>query len=302
VIVRTRARVAADVRSALSGFSPREAAPLAGVEPERIERLAQALVRQAPAVAIGGGDPGAGPLPRDAERAIALLDVVLGSVGREGGIVARRPVPVAGAEDAGALTIALGDVPAGSVGVLLLDGSDDGRALPWSVLHPVLAPNAVVVSLSPFDGALAREADVLVPAPAPLEAWDEVLPPAGASVASYAVSSPPVPAAPGAIDTVAFVQALASALGVAVGKATHEERLRERVAAIHATGRGSVARRGEGGYTEPPPRAQTAPGRPWSPAAAGSTTRRSPRRSTCSRRGQAPTRSCGGGRRRRRRA
>ncbi len=67
-------------------------------------------------------------------------------------------------------------MPAGSVGVLLLDGADDGRALPWAPLQRTLAKDAVVVSLSPFDGALAREADLLVPAPAPLEAWDEVLP------------------------------------------------------------------------------------------------------------------------------
>jgi anaerobic selenocysteine-containing dehydrogenase len=203
-------------------------------------------------VAIGGGDPGAGPLPRDAERAIALLDLVLGSVGREGGIVARRPVPGAGAEATAVPRIALGDVPAGSVGVLLLDGGDDGRALPWAVLRPLLAPKAFVASLSPFDGVLARQADVLVPAPAPLEAWDEVLPTAGASVASYAVSAPVVPAAPGATDTVAFVRVLASALGVEVGEATHEERLRERVAAIHATGRGRLLTRGEGGYAEAP--------------------------------------------------
>jgi anaerobic selenocysteine-containing dehydrogenase len=243
-------RVGDDARSALSKFSPRDAAPLTGVEPERIERLAEALVRQAPTVAIGGGDPGAGPLPRDAERAIALLDVALGSVGREGGIVPRRPVP--GPDELGPPPIALADVPAGSVGVLLLDGADDGRALPWSALRAVLAPEAVVVSLSPFDGALAREADVLVPSPAPLEGWDEVLPTAGASVASYAVSAPVVPAAPGATDAVAFVQGLASALGVEVGKGSHEERLRERVAAIHATGRGRLSARGESGYADAP--------------------------------------------------
>ena len=249
VVVREqKAPVSADLRRSLGGFSPRDAAGRTGVEPERVAALARALVRQSPAVAIGGGDPGAGPLPPDAERAIALLDVVLGSVGREGGFVPRRPLPEADAVATPAT--ALADVPTGSVGVLFLDAADDGRALPWPLLRRTLAKDAVVVSLSPFDGALAREADILVPAPAPLETWDEVLPTADATVASYAVSAPVLPAPTGATDAIAFLQGLAAALRVEVGKATHEERLRERVAAIHAAGRGRLLARAEGGYTE----------------------------------------------------
>jgi anaerobic selenocysteine-containing dehydrogenase len=239
-----------DVRRALAGFSPDRAATRTGVAAEKIEALARALVRQSPAVAIGGGDPGAGPLPPDAERAIALLDVVLGNVGREGGFVARRPLPEAGtaAPRTGATTLA--DVPAGSVGVLFLDAADDGRALPWPILRRTLAKDAVVVSLSPFDGTLAREADVLVPAPAPLEAWDEVLPTADAAVASYAVSTPVLPVPPGATDPVAFLQGLAAVLQVDFGSATFEERLRARVAAIHGAHRGRLVARADAGYAE----------------------------------------------------
>jgi len=244
------AGVCEDVRLALSGVSPRELAPRTGVELGTIEALARALVRQSPTVAIGGGDPGAGPLPSDAERAIALLNVVLGSVGREGGFVPRRPLPESGAGAVGAPSTRLEAVPAGSVGVLLLDAADDGRALPGPLVRRVLAKDALVVSLSPFDGAQAREADVVVPAPAPLEAWDEVLPSADASVASYSVAVPILTAPTGATDTVAFVTSLAAALRVEVGKATHEERLRERVAAIHAAGRGRLVARAEGGYAE----------------------------------------------------
>ena len=219
VVVREqKAPVSDDVRRALEGFSPLRAAPRTGVAPERIESLARALVRPSPAVAIGGGDPGAGPLPPDAERAIALLNVVLGSVGREGGFVPRRSLPEASADAVGTLSTALEDVPAGSVGVLLLDAADDGRALPWPLLRRALAKDAVMVSLSPFDGALAREADVLVPAPAPLEAWDEVLATADASVASYSVSAPVLQPPPGATDTVALLQRLAAALRVEVGR------------------------------------------------------------------------------------
>jgi len=238
-----------ETRRVLGASSPRDLAPITGVRPERIESLAGALVREAPAVAVGGGDAGGGPLPADAERAVALLNVVLGSVGREGGFVARRDLPGSCVPLA---PTRLADVPASSVGVLLLDGSDDGRALPWPIVERVLAKDALVVSLAPFDGAQAREASVLVPGPAPLAAWDEVLPTPDAAVASYSVAGPILKAPEGATDPVAFVQSLAAALRIEVSRGTHEERLRERVAAVHAAGRGRLVARAEGGYDDAP--------------------------------------------------
>ena len=44
------------------------------------------------------------------------------------------------------------------------------------------------MSLSPFDGALARNAGLVIPAPAPLEALDEVLPAADDAAATYAIA------------------------------------------------------------------------------------------------------------------
>jgi anaerobic selenocysteine-containing dehydrogenase len=239
------ASVPEDLRRTLEAFSPRDATPRTGLAPDRVEALGRRLVRQSPAVAIGGGDPGAGPLSLDAERAIALLNVALGAPGCEGGFVARRPVPDA-AETSLAATVDLADVPPGSVGVLLLDAADDGRALPWATLRSVLAPGATVVSLCPFEGAITREADIVVPAPTPLEAWDEVLPTADARAACYALSAPVLEPPAEVTDGIAVVQSLAGALRVDVGQATHEERLRERVAAIHATGRGRLVPPSEG--------------------------------------------------------
>jgi hypothetical protein len=243
-------RAGEPVRSAVAGFSPQQVAARVGVAADRIEALARTLAAQAPAVAVGGGEPGAGPLPADAERAIALLNVVLGSVGREGGLVPRRPLPAAPTEARLAPLTALEDVPASSVGVLLLDGADDGRALPWPVLRRVLAMDALVVSLSPFDGGLAAEAGLLVPAPAPLEAWDEVLPTADSPAAGYAVSAPVLKAPEGATDPATLAQRLAAALGVPLAAASHEDRLRARVAAIQAEGRGRLFTRDGGGYAE----------------------------------------------------
>jgi anaerobic selenocysteine-containing dehydrogenase len=243
----------ADVARVLDGFAPERVVSRTGVEPGRVVALARTLLQGAPAVAIGGGDPGGGPLSADAERAIALLNVVLGSVGALGGLVPRAPLPGTDREDAARASVRLADVAAGSVGVLVLDAADDGRALPWPVVARVLAKDAVVVSLLPFDGPLARQADVLVPAPAPLEGWDEALPTADAVAASWALSAALLTPPAGTTDTVAFVSRLAEALGRDAARATHEDRLRARAAAIRASGRGRFVARTDGGYADATP-------------------------------------------------
>lgn len=256
-----QARVSLPVREALSGFEPARVAGVVGLAPERIESLARSLVSARPSVAIGGGDAGGGPLGQDAERAIVLLNTVLGNVGTEGGLVSRRALP----EPAGATQapcVRLADVPTASVRVAILDAGDDGRALPWPALARTLRADALVVSLSPFDHELARHAGLLVPAPAPLEAHEEALATADAALASYALAAPVLPRPEGATEPVALAQLLAQALGVtlasgadAAGGAagSHVERLKQRVAAIHDAGRGRWLARAEGGYAEAAP-------------------------------------------------
>ena len=246
-------RAGEDVRQAVAGFAPAGVAQRVGLDAARIESLARSLVENAPAVVVGGGEAGAGPLGRDVERAIALLNVVLGSVGREGGIVARRPLPDAPGGTTGATLASLGDVPAGSVGVVILDAADDGRALPWPLLARTLARDALLVSHSPFAAGLARRASLVVPAPAPLECHDEILPSADAAAASYALCAPILAKPEGATDTLDLVSRLAAALHVGLAGGSHQERLKQRVAAIQGASRGRFVAREKGGYADAPP-------------------------------------------------
>jgi hypothetical protein len=247
------ARAPQGVRAALAAFAPQRLAQRIGLEPQRIESLARTLGAGLPAVAVGGGEAGAGPLAPDSERAIALLNVVLGSVGSEGGIVARRPLPEAGPGGTAAAFANLADVQQGSVRVAILDAADDGRALPWPLLARTLAKGALVVSLSAFDGPLARRASLVVPAPAPLEGLDEVLPTADAAVASYGLSQALLPPPAGALDAISLVRRLADAAGASVSPASHEQRVKQRVAAILASGRGRLLARTAAGYEEARP-------------------------------------------------
>ena len=99
------------------------------------------------------------------------------------------------------------------------------------------------MSLSPFDGALARHAGLVIPAPAPLEALDEVLPAAGDAAATYAVAPALLPKPDGATDTIALVRSLAAATGVAVPSGALEARLQARAASLVASGRGRFVAR-----------------------------------------------------------
>jgi hypothetical protein len=111
----------------------------------------------------------------------------------------------------------------------------------------------VVVSLSAFDAGLARRASLRLPTPAPLESWDEVLPSPDAASASYGLSAPLLPPPPGTPDAVTLVQKLAAALGIVAPAGTLEERLKKRVAAIHASAHGRHVARESTGYAEQSP-------------------------------------------------
>jgi anaerobic selenocysteine-containing dehydrogenase len=241
-------RLAVETLAALSPFTPERVQARTGIEPARLAALARWLVAAPPAVAIGGGDPGGGPLGRDAERAVAILNVALGSVGVSGGIVGRRALP--GVEAQGSRATSLDDVPPGSVGLAVLDAADDGRALPWPLVERTLAPGALVVSHSAFESGLAHRAGLVIPAPAPLEDLDEVLPAADDTVASYALAPAVRAKPPGSLDTFAFVRQLGAATGRPVSGESLEALMKARVTAVHALGRGRFVARSERAWSE----------------------------------------------------
>jgi len=250
-----------DCRPLLADSSPARIAGLVGVDAASIETLAHSLVAHGPALAVGGGDPGGGPLPAGAERAIAALNVLLGNVGRSGGVVPRAPVPEAESAAPAVDVTDLADVPERSIGLLILDAADSGYALPWQLLKPTLTPGALVVSLSPFRSGFACRAHVLVPAPAPLESYDEVLPAADASMASYGVTAPLLVPPGGTTEPAEFLRLLADKAGIPLPSAASlEDLLKQRATAIHAQGGGRFFACTNDGYSEAEART---PGEMW---------------------------------------
>ena len=268
-------------RTLLASLTPARVAEITGVDARTVEALARTIATGRPTVAVGGGDAARGPLRPEDEQAIAVLNVVLGSLGQAGGIVPRLEVPgpdvarFAAAADShtgresarhgsgpgGANHVAaaadwplatdVASVADGTLRVLLLDAADGGRAVPWSLLERKLAPEALVVSLSPFRSGLVRHAHILLPAPAPLEAFDEVLPSVDAPVATYGLAAPVSSPPEGCLDPAEVVGRLADATGTPLAAArTSVDLLKQRVAAICSGRRGRVVARTEDGFAE----------------------------------------------------
>ena len=239
----------------VAGFAPERVAAACGLAPADIRATAHELASRRPALVLGVGDPGAGPLGLEEEAAAWCLNLLLGGTDA-GAPLALRPTAASlldgidgdGSADGAPLPAAesLHDVPDGSLELLLVDGSFPGAPLSPALLRRKLrGPQALVVALSPYAGGVAGStAGLLLPTPAPGEWLDDVPPPALAPVSSYAWT-PVVAAAPDwavpAADWLARIEE-ASGLGSAPaeGSAAHRAELERRVERLAAAGLGEV--------------------------------------------------------------
>ena len=242
-------RSAADFREyseLVTRFTPEFVSGITGIAPETILETARELTVQTPSIAIGGCDPGGGPLGNEEEMAIAALNRLLGSVGRTGGIVPRREVPAPDwAKELGTQPVAdIGSVPDHSIRVLVTTSATaSGNAMPWALVEKKLAADSLVVALSSHRDIYARHADYIVSVPAYLECLRDVAPPFDAPVASFSLSVPLVTPPPGTIDPAAFIDRLAAASGAGPRPALPADftsHLKQRVETIHKSGRGKV--------------------------------------------------------------
>ena len=216
----------------VANFPPSTAEGITGIPAARIVQLAHELAKGAPSVVIAGGDAASGPLGAEEEMAAAALNILIGSVGRPGGLLARREL----APPKNKLVTELADQ---SVGALIIDAAEGGPATPWDIVRRKLAADAVVVCLAGFHVGYARHADFVVPATAYLERTEAAGTPCDATAATFSVSAALRPAPEFAISHESFVAKLAEAFGVEA-PGTVEEILHERAARIHAAGRGEV--------------------------------------------------------------
>jgi menaquinone reductase, molybdopterin-binding-like subunit len=224
-------------------FQPERVAEITGISQEQIVETARQSAQRGQAIALGGGDPGGGPLGESEEIAIAGLNLLLGNLGKPGGVVGRNEIPVAAEMQSAAAVPATEwtKLPDRSIRVLIMDAAESGNALSWPLIEKKLAPErAVVVSLSPYMAGNAKRANFLIPAPAHLESLQEITTPGGAVRASFSLSVPLLAAPEGATDPVDFVRSLATAASVSLAGGSAEDLLKSRASAIYRNGRGEI--------------------------------------------------------------
>jgi menaquinone reductase, molybdopterin-binding-like subunit len=224
-------------------FQPERVAETTGINQETIVATAREAAQRGPAIALGGGDPGGGPLGEAEEIAIAGLNLLLGNLGKPGGIVGRSEVPTP-AEMRAAAAISpseLAAIPDHSIRVLIMDAAESGNALPWTLIEKKLVPErAVVVSLSPYLAGNAKHAHYLIPAPAHLESLQEIPTLDGAECSSFSLSAPLLTPPDGATEPMDFVRSLATAANISLPGGSAADLLKSRVAAIYQNGQGEI--------------------------------------------------------------
>lgn len=198
------------------------------VEP-RQSRTALAAHTWIPSLAIGIPDTldvAGNSLVVGEDPAIAAMNIALGAVGREGGILPRSPLPWKQKRPT-----RLSSAPDHSLDVLFIDSSRCFDTPPWRVIERKLSDKAIVVALSYRADAITAHSHFSLPVPAPFESIEDAIAPPAAVVPSYAISAPLIPGSqPSALD---HMNAILQAAGKAPVDTTIEQEIKLRAAAIH---------------------------------------------------------------------
>jgi anaerobic selenocysteine-containing dehydrogenase len=198
----------------LAAYAPEHVAAETGVEAERIRRLARAFASQRPSLALGGGPAAAQTNGTDSLSAVFALNLLVGAVGRPGGVLLNpappldlpaQPAPSSQA-DWQALVERL---RAGQVRAVLLHDANPLHGLPAAIdVGPALAQAPLIVSFSSFLDETAALADLLLPSHLPLEAWGDAVPEPAPGEAVLTMQQPLVEPL---LDTRAFMDVLLAA-------------------------------------------------------------------------------------------
>ncbi len=217
-------------------FSPAQVEYLTGVSPRKLAEVAKGFAQAERAVAVCGPGNAGEPGRVNDFMAVLALNVLKGNLGRPGGVLVRRPLPLRplGGE------VSMPNVPRldsdeqrpWGVGSLqtLAENALAGKPYPLSVLivvncNPVYSgPQAevmqelcekvpVLVSISPWMDETASMADIVLPAATFLEGWGDGANPYGSPQASYGIHRPLATINPQAASLGDCVLALAKAIG-----------------------------------------------------------------------------------------
>lgn len=257
----------------MRGYRTEEVSSLTGVSVERITELARSFATSPRSVAVCGQDVTLAPGGLLAGMAVHSLNVLVGSVGRSGGVLLGDEAPLTPlaplVEDevgrAGRTRVPIGGSgPAFGIGdqaerfaravasgadappeVLLIYGIDPlGSSRISDVWREALGRIPLVVSFSPFIDETAQQADMVVPDLLPWERWQDAPTPPSYPYSVWGLARPLVSPAEGGMQAGDVLLALAQKLGGVVAGSlpydSFEDLLKSRARGLFEARRGGT--------------------------------------------------------------
>jgi len=228
----------AQFKNNVKNFNPELTSSVTGITANEVKAIARELISAKSAIILSGADPGGGPFDSETEKAIASLNLLVGNVGKSGGIIARKEIP---GYNNNYKQTQWTEIPEHSVSLLIVDGTDSGYTLPWSLIEHTLNRNDnLVVSFSPILNEVSAHSDYLIPAPAYLETITDVPTTKGNRIATFALTTPLIKKQEYTTEPIDVVKEIGKRLHLAIEIPTVEELLKQKVNAIYAEKRGSI--------------------------------------------------------------
>ena len=241
-----------EARDVLGAFAPGNVENAMGVTAARITNLAKELGGSGRSLVIGGGSAAAHTNGLFNMKAIYSLNYLVGSVGREGGVLFNPPSPL---EDAPAPVAAsfkewqevAERMRQGSVSLLMVRGANPMYGLPRA-LEPerMLERVNTIVAFSSFMDETTIGADLILPEPTYLETWGDDIPEPGPGYQTVTLQQPVVKPFQGT-DTLAFgdvlltvAESLAGQMAAELPWRNMQDVLRANAWLLHDRNRGSI--------------------------------------------------------------
>lgn len=237
-------------RSALARYTLAAVAQQTGIAQDKIEQVARDFATKRPSVAIGGGAAGSHSNGTEALAAILGLNLLVGAVGRDGGVRFNPVPPIEGAEGPRPasltqwqdLTQRLRDR---RVQAVLVYGANPVHGLPADLKFGDALKNApFIASFSSFFDETTAMASLMLPSHLPLEDWGSDVPQPGPGFQVVSLQQPVVKPAQNTRSVWDVLLGLGRELGGRVSQdlpwATYREAIRAGARTLQQERRGSV--------------------------------------------------------------
>lgn len=195
-------------REVVEAYAPDEVAGATGVPVVTLLRLARELTASARPLVVCRADA-----PPSLAVAVGALNALVGALDRDGGVFASPAAPIEQPLDAAPV---LREIAAGTRRPRLIAFRDASTLRGLAALPDVkdgLEKAELIVSFSPYLDEAADVADLLLPAPTPVESWHGVMPPGVIRGDCIALAAPAASSPLDTRDALAVLQRVARTVG-----------------------------------------------------------------------------------------